>query len=179
MLANGFGKLFTFQILAENKQSLMRLDERLNATLSDPNGVLPDEISQTRAANRLVGLQIGLDRVFANSNNCCLKLTGRTGLYNNNDQQQTRLISLATPPVTFPASGDAGRLAFHAELGVSGKLRLTRCTNLIASYRATYINGVAVASEQLGATNFLTGSGYHNNGSVLLHGATVGLEFVY
>lgn len=157
----------------------MRLDERLNATLSDPNGVLPDELFQTRAANRLVGLQIGIDKVFANQCNWCLKFTGRTGLYKNNGQQQSQLISLATPPVTFPASGSAGDLAFQAEVGISGKFRLSSCANIIAGYRAIYIDGLALASEQLAATNFLTSSGYHNSSSLLLHGVTAGLELVY
>lgn len=157
----------------------MRLDEDLNATLSDPNGVLPDEIFQTAATNRLVGLQIGVDRVFSNHCNWCLKFTGRAGLYKNSGQQQSQLISLATPAVTFPASGSATDLAFQAEFAVHGKFRLSSCANIIASYRAMYIDGLALAPQQLAATDFLTGSGYHNNSSLLLHGVTVGVEFVY
>lgn len=157
----------------------MRLDERLNITLADPNGVLPNELAQARSNNRLVGLQLGVDKVFANRCNWCLKFTGRAGLYGNNGHQRSQLISLATPPVTFPASGGEGDHAFHAELGVSGKFRLSSCANIIASYRAMFIDGVALASDQLAATNFLTSSGYSNSRSVMLHAATVGLEFVY
>lgn len=157
----------------------MRLDENLNATLTDPSGVLPDEIFQTSATNRLVGLQIGFDRVFSTNCNWCLKFTGRTGLYKNSGQQQSQLISLATPAVTFPANDSATDLAFQAELAVHGKFRLCSCANIIASYRAMYLNGLALAPEQLAATDFLTGSGHHNNSSLLLHGVTVGLELVY
>lgn len=157
----------------------IRLDERLNTTLADPSAVLPDEIIQARTNNRLVGLQIGADRVFANKSNWCLKFTGRAGVYGNNGHQRTQLISLATPPVTFPASGGTGNVAFQAELGVSGRFRLSPCANLVASYRAMFIDGVALASDQLAATDFLTQSGYDSNGSVLFHAATVGLELVY
>ncbi len=157
----------------------IRLDERLNITLTDPNAALPDELVRTRTNNRLIGLQLGVDKVFANDCSWCLKFTGRAGLYGNNGHQRSRLISLATPPVTFPAGEDGGNLAFQAELGVSGKFRLSPCANLIASYRVMFLDGVALAPDQISATNFLTRTGYDSNGSLLLHGVTIGVELVF
>ena len=157
----------------------MRFDERLNAALSDANSVLPDELVQTRTANRLVGLQLGADQVFANRDNWCVTVAGRVGLYGNSGRQRGQLISLASPPVVFGAEGGADAVAFHAELGVIGKFRLSPNVNLVTSYRTIFIDGLALASEQLAATDFLTKSGYHSNGSVLLQAVTVGLEVVF
>lgn len=158
---------------------MLNLDERLNGTFSDPAGALPDELIQVQTRNRLTGLQVGADSVLRSGCNWCTKLSVRTGLYTNSGSQNSRLISLATPPVTFPAGGASHDLAWHLELGLSGKWRLSSCANLFASYRMIYIDGLALAPGQFASTSFLSRTGFHDNGAVLLHGITAGLEFCY
>jgi len=46
-------------------------------------------------------------------------------------------------------------------------------------YRAIFIEGLALESEQFGRTNFLDQSGFHNNVFMLLDATTVGVEFMY
>jgi hypothetical protein len=60
-----------------------------------------------------------------------------------------------------------------------GKIRLAPWANVVAGYRAIYIDGVALASDQLAASNLVTGSGLNNSSSLLLHGANVGLELAF
>jgi hypothetical protein len=158
---------------------MMNVDEVLDAKFVDPANVLPDELIGTSTSNRLLGLQLGADRVWRTGSNWCMKLTSRVGVYGNRSEQSTQLISLATAPVTFPAGGAGGEIAWHAEIGVSGKLRLSSCANLIASYRVMYLDGLALASDQLAATSFLSGYGFARDGAIFLNGATVGLELVY
>lgn len=157
----------------------IRLNERLNATLSDPAGIVPDELIRVRTENDVYGIHWGVDSIVANTERCCVTLLGRVGLMGNRMDQQTQMVSLSSPVVTFTADGDAGDLAWLAELGFTGKFRLTSCANLTAGYRAIFLDGVALAPEQLGASSFLTNTGLHTNGSLLLHAATVGLEVAY
>lgn len=157
----------------------MRLDDEFNARLADPANVLPDELVQSVTRNRLFGFQIGADHVLRNCDSWCLRLKGRAGMYGNAGSQESALISLATPPVIFPASGGSSDLAFHAELGAEAKIRLSNCANLLFGYRVMTLDGLAIATDQLGAINFLNQAGYHSNGLVVMQAINVGLEFVY
>lgn len=157
----------------------MRLDEQLNGTLIDPAGAVPDELIQTKTQNRLFGFQIGADYVFRNCCNWCLKMNARAGMYGNDGNQKGNLISLAAPPVVFPAQGGAGDLAFHAEFGFEGKIRISNCVNLVGGYRVMLIDGLSLASEQLAATNFPAQSGYDSSGSVVLQEISIGVEVAY
>lgn len=158
---------------------ILRLNEVLNAAFVDPGGILPDELIRTTTQNDLYGLQVGADSILLHRPRWCAKVNGRIGLYGNAADQNTQLTTNATLPVTFTANGKQGDLAFHAELGLSGKFRLSPWANLTAGYRALYIDGLALAPEQLAASSFLTNSGFHGNSAILLHAATVGLEFAY
>ena len=100
-------------------------------------------------------------------------------MYGNAGSQQSALISLAAPAVTFPASGDASDVAFHAELGAEGKLRLCDSANLLFGYRVMTLDGLAIATQQLGAIDFLNQAGYEANGRVVMQAVNVGVEFVY
>lgn len=157
----------------------MRLDERLNGTLVDPAGAVPDELIQTETQNRLFGFQIGADYVFRSSCHWCLKLKARAGMYGNDGNQKSNLISLAAPPVVFPAQGGAGDLAFHAECGLHGKIRMSNRINLIGGYRVMLIDGLSLASDQIAATNFPAQAGYDGGGSVVMQQITIGVELVY
>jgi len=157
----------------------IQFDEQLQFTLSDPNAILPDELVQTQTTNRLVGLQLGAEHVFANGSNWCLTFKSRVGLYGNPGRQRSQLVSLANPPVTFRAGGGTGNVAYTAELGITGKYRLSNCLNIVAGYQVMVLDGLALATDQLAVTDFLDQSGYNNDGSVLMHGATVGVEFVF
>ncbi|MEZ6126481.1 MAG: hypothetical protein R3C49_25445 [Planctomycetaceae bacterium] len=158
---------------------MFRLQEDLTAIFADPFGVLPDEQMLTETDNHLYGLQIGLDRGILEGCRSCLRLRSRVGLYGNQSDQLSQAVSLASPPVTFPVRGSGQSLAFQAELGLQAGFRITESLNLITSYRCMYLNGLAVASEQLAASNFPLATGLHTNGSLLLQSTSVGLEFVY
>lgn len=158
---------------------LLRVNEGLNTALLDPANVLPPELISTQTQNDLYGLQLGIDSTLIGRPQWCISVSARTGLYANDTDQQTTLTSLATPPVTFSAGGDSRDLAWHAEIGVVGKWQLNGLTNITFGYRAIYVDGLALAPEQLAVTDFLTTTGLSSDSHLLLHAATVGVELSY
>lgn len=156
----------------------VNLNENLNGTLADLTGITSQTL-QTSVDNDLFGLQIGLDAVIADKLNWCLKLDGRVGVLGNEAQQRTEVVSLAAPPVTLSGADDSGDLAFLAEVGISAKVKLLPRVNFTAGLKTIYLDGLALAPEQLGTVNFVSGSGIHTSGDLLLHTATAGLELFY
>jgi hypothetical protein len=65
------------------------------------------------------------------------------------------------------------------EAGIS--VRYCFCENLAVrgDYRAVWVDGVALASEQINATNYLDFSGAATSGDVFYHGSFLGLEYTY
>lgn len=158
---------------------MLRLTEQLDGRLVSPTATLPDEVISIATDNRLFGFQVGADYVFHSSCCWCFRVKGRLGMYGNDGNQQSNLISLATPPVTFPAGGGNDSLAFHGEFGIDAKYKLSECVNLLFAYRLMVLDGVALAPNQLAATDFVTRAGYGDGGSVLLNGFHIGMELVY
>jgi len=56
---------------------------------------------------------------------------------------------------------------------------VTTCLSLRLSYGVVWLTDVALASEQLNATNFFSRDGIRDNGDVFYHGGFVGLEYGY
>ena len=149
------------------------LKESIDASLVDPGAILAARTVGIRADNRLYGVQLGTDYVSSVSHRLCLKMFGRVGLYGNVIDNSTTLSSVGT------SGGSDGEIAIHGELGVSAAFRLTPWLQATLGARTMYLDGLALASEQPGATTFGSSIGVHGNGSLLLHAATAGLEFIY
>lgn len=157
----------------------LQLTDDLNARLVSSVAGIPDELVDTSAENRLYGFHAGADYVFRSSCCWCFRMKGRFGMYGNNGSQQSNLTSLAAPPVVFPAGGGNNSLAWHGEFGLDAKYKVSECVNLLFAYRLMYLDGVALAPEQLQGTNFVSQAGYNSGGSVLLNGFHLGVELVY
>lgn len=129
--------------------------------------------------NDLYGGQIGMDLGLWNSGGPFTVIgTGKAGVFYNNAFQRT---SYQQPGLTPSASAVADQTAFFGELGVNGSLRLTDWLSWRVGYVLFWLNGVALPADQLSTTNLNdvtapVGATINTNGSVLLHGATTGLE---
>ena len=153
-----------------------RVDEFLSSRLVDDQSAVPDERVQSSVRNRCYGWQVGADYVWRHR--CwCLSINGRAGVYSNRGQHIGQLISLAATPVAFPAAGGDNTLAFHAELNLAARWKLAESTRLVLGYRVQWLEGLALAAEQWGNTSFLSRSGYHHNGSLLVNSLSAGVEF--
>ena len=155
------------------------LTESLTTTLADPNGQLADEVLATKTINRLYGAQIGLDVSLSGDCRYCIDLYGRAGIYGNDASTATQLISVVNPPDGFTAGGGAGQTSFLGEIGIKGRFRLNENLNFYSSYNVLFLEGVALAPDQIAATDILSGTGHSASGGILLYGGTVGLEFTY
>ena len=54
---------------------------------------------------------------------------------------------------------------------------LTERLSLRASYNVLWVDSVALASDQIAASNLVLGTGINPDGDVFYHGAMVGLEY--
>lgn len=154
----------------------LNLDEALTSTLVDPSNAFPDEIIQSVTDNRLFGIQLGITHNLLSTPNFCLKFDGNAGLFANDASQRSQLISLATPPVVFPANAAATDAAGLFELGIQGKWKLCSHANATFGYRVLALQGVSLASDQLRSVDFLNQRGLNNDSTLVLQTLTAGLE---
>lgn len=126
--------------------------------------------------NRLYGGQVGLDALLFDGPCWRVNAVGKAGIYGNSSDQVTRTAGIggALPFINYTGN----QTSFVGEFGVNAGYRMTDNLTLIGGYNLLWVNGVALAPDQLAATNIATGVGtLANNGNVLYHGVNVGLEY--
>ena len=152
----------------------LQLDEALRTNLvstSFPAGT--DEIYNVFTSNNLYGLDLGLETLLYSSCDCCLEGFLRGGAFANDADQNSALRT-----AVGDNSGSDTSFAYVLEAGLTGTWSLCQNLNLRAEYLAMYIDGVALASDQIPTTSFPAG-GLTTDGDVFVHGGTLGLEFVF
>jgi hypothetical protein len=152
-------------------------DEALNIQNTTPLG--PETIG-VDAANNLYGGQVGYDLILWNrKQRVRVNTVGKAGVFYNQVSQQTDVVSPGTPPVIATVTSGAERTSFFGEIGGTVNFRLTKWLDWRLGYSLFWLSGVATPAQQLSlvdieATPPTTAIG--SNGSVLLHGATTGVE---
>ena len=134
-------------------------------------------IYNVRTANHLYGGQFGA-RLRRWQDRFGWEATGKAGLFGN-DAQQTQSVTTFPPFALRPAvSSSGGEVAFVGELNLTGLYRLTNVWNLRAGYNAIWIEGLALAPDQLdfNLTSATGGTQLHNGGGMFLQGVNLGLE---
>lgn len=149
----------------------IELDEHVH--LDADTAVLPSTYDAF-TANRLYGGQLGLEANLWCRNRLTVEGVGKVGVYYNDSGQFS---ALDTGAVVFSAGATSERAAFAAELGLAGSYCLTDNLSLRASYNLLFIDSVALATDQIPATNIIMGTGISSSGDVFYHGAMVGLEY--
>ena len=99
-----------------------------------------------------------------------LTWSAKFGLYGNDADQTSTL----TGAVGQRADASADTAAFVGEFKIGLEFPLTRCLTLSCGYDVFLMERVAIATDQLQATNFFTGTGSDNEGNALFHGASIG-----
>jgi hypothetical protein len=127
--------------------------------------------------NRLFGGQIGA-RLRATVNRFGLELTGKTGIYGNAAEQNQTVIDYPDFPLRPTTSAKGGNVAFEGEVNLSAICRLTDVWSLKAGYSLIWIEGLALAPDQLDFNFAASPSGNQltNTGGLFLHGANAGIE---
>jgi hypothetical protein len=126
--------------------------------------------------NRLYGGQLGAQMLLWCGECLSVSVDGKAGVYGNNAEQAA---VASTNVARLLAAGQDDRTAFVGELGIVGVAQLTDCLAIRGGYRLLWLDGVALASDQLAVTNFDTGTGFDGSGDLFYHGALIGLELTY
>ena len=155
------------------------LDESLVGLLVDPAAIAANQQMSVAVDNRLFGIQVGMDAMLAGDRQHSIEAYGRAGIYHGDSDTVSRQTTFTTPAVGFGASGSDGQASSVCEIGLQAKCRLAENLDFYGRYQATWINDVALASNQLTATNLMTGSVGPANANVIYHGAVFGLEYAF
>jgi hypothetical protein len=156
----------------------INLGERLNITAQRTvSGAVEEGTYNIRTANNLYGAQLGA-RARRTQGRFGWEATATGGIFGNSAQQTQTVTDfpnfLLRPTVSSSRSG----AAFVGGANLSGLYLLNDVWNLRAGYSALWIEGLALAPDQLDF-NFAaspSGNQLHNRGGLLLHGVNVGLE---
>ncbi len=158
----------------------INLGEKLDIATQATEDVGPEHGSYNlRTSNHLYGAQLGA-RLRRLRGSFGWEATGKAGIYGNDSQQRqsvTDFPDFEQPYRTVSSSG--GGVAFVGEVNLSALYRLTDVWNVRTGYNAMWIEGLALAPDQLDF-NFAimdpSGNPLRNGGGMFLHGVNVGLE---
>jgi hypothetical protein len=135
------------------------------------------DIFNTKTGNDLYGGQVGADLMLWNRwKDVKVNGIGKAGVFYNQAYSRTNV-----PTELVPIDGDAeaDQTALFAEVGANATVKLTHWLSWRIGYSVFWLSGVATPVDQLdrvGQAPPLEQPRINTNGSVLLHGATTGLE---
>jgi hypothetical protein len=155
----------------------LSLDEDLG--LLGNNVGVADAIYNIDTDNNLYGAQTG--GRFRSFRGCWgWELLGKAGIFGNDSSQSQDIVDElgVNDFVVRNTSDDSGTAAFVGEFGFSGLARLTCNSGLRCGYNLLWIEGVALAPDQLDFSNTAqSGLALDNGGGTFIHGFNFGLEY--
>ncbi len=125
--------------------------------------------------NDLYGIQIGAVGTPVVPFDGFLSITafGKLGIYGNDARQRSRFDTGAANLLVH-ASADTS--SFVGEAGIIARMQLTERLALFGGYNLVWLDRIAVASDQIAASDFFNGTGSNDRGSAVFHGANVTIE---
>lgn len=154
----------------------IRLDEQLRMDANAP--VLgQSSVFTFDTENNLYGFQIGALGRALNLRCNRLHVDGliKAGIYANEARHDALLRIQGVGAAQFSANDRTTHAAFCGEVGASVTYDLSRCWSIQAGYQCYWVTGVAIAGDQIGATNLVTQTGINVNSDAFYHGATAGI----
>lgn len=171
-----------------------RYDEDFDYFSDLSNTVLtgaPDEVHYTiDVTNDLLGVQIGGDVEYLIMPRLSASFGTKFGLYGNHIDHRSRIGSSAGPATVaggpnagtvWDISSDKDDVAFLGEVALALHYQISSGWSLRGGYRALAVTGIALPSAQI-PNNFEDVFGVaqiDSNGSMILHGAFLGVEYNY
>jgi hypothetical protein len=154
----------------------LKWDEDFNIHALDQDGDVSDYLVET--TNDLYGGQLGL-RLTNGGPRFGWELTGKAGVFANSARQSQLLRDDNNTIVVRNASSGATETAFIGDLNGSLYYHLTRFIRVRGGYNAIWIDGLALAPDQLDYSAATGAQPLVGDGQVFLHGANLGLEAVW
>jgi len=128
-----------------------------------------------QTSNDLYGAQLGL-----RLRNCWGRFSGealaKAGIFANHATQSQYVIDFPDFYLRDPVSSSHTGLAFAGELGLTGIYQINQNWGLRAGYSLIWLQGVALAPEQLDYSFPDGGTTLHRDAGLLLHGVHLGVE---
>lgn len=130
----------------------------------------------TNSRNDLYGAQVG-SRIRRCRGRFSLEGTAKVGIFYNQAGQEQVFVDFPNFLLRPSVSANGNNVACVSELNLTGIYQLNRTWGLRAGYNVMWIEGVALAPNQLDFSFASTsGTGLHAGGGLFLHGVNVGLE---
>ncbi|MFV1967688.1 MAG: BBP7 family outer membrane beta-barrel protein [Pirellulaceae bacterium] len=156
----------------------------------DPGTPQPDSRGQmdydVRTHNSLTGPQIGGDLWTSVIPGISIGAEGKAGVYGNYAQQSTQIVATTSNPALTNTLSERDNSSDVALIGEASLLFIYRTSpnwTIRGGYTFVYLDGVALAPENFNSTvpfsSTRTLQPLNDNGSVLLHGFTAGLEWMW
>ena len=156
----------------------LNLGERLNISAQRTvSGAVEEGAYNIHTTNNLYGMQLG-GRLRRTRGRFGWESTGAAGIFGNDAQQRQSVTDFPNFPLRPTVSSSRGEVAFVSGANFSALYLLNNVWNLRAGYNILWIEGLALAPDQLDF-NFAasqSGNQLHNGGGVFFHGVNVGLE---
>jgi hypothetical protein len=149
---------------------------RLNGTL--PAAGVNAALNLT-TANHLYGAQTGLDlRLWDRGGPFRFEGLFKAGIFGNAANQRTTDQSTIGSTTVFSAAVGANRpqVAFVGDIALTGVYQITNALSFRGGYQLLWINGLALATDQVPALSLPNSTGLRSVGGVFYHGAFVGGE---
>jgi hypothetical protein len=155
---------------------MLELDENLNTA---GTAVVGSELVtlDVNAYNHLYGFQVGADvEVYNYGGPLQINTICKAGVYQNYASQNIRRIDTGVSDEMLGATRE--RTAFMGEVGVVATYSITKRLAFRATVQAVWLEGIALAPEQIGESNFRTSEAYVDAaGGVFYYGGGLGLEY--
>jgi hypothetical protein len=150
----------------------LRLAEELTLTANDSDSGTSNYSTQSQSD--LIGGQLGL-RTERFSDRWSWQLTLKAGLYGS-FPRKTLWLDTNNTFILRNASAQSGSVAFIGDIEILARYQLSDVWALRGGYCAVVVAGVANAPDQLDFDNLATSGQQVARGSLLLHGASIGIE---
>ena len=157
---------------------MAELDELYSAYGIGARSPVPISLN-TNTFNHLYGFQVGADWEFYNMGGP-LRISAlcKSGIYGNSAVQSSRQIETGMSDQTLDSFRN--QVAFMGEAGAVATYQVTCHLSLRASCQAVWIEGVALAPEQIGATDFVGGAAtIDTHGGIFYYGGGLGAELKF
>ena len=152
----------------------LSLNEQFNLRAIDSDSGASDY--HIHARNSLFGGQLGA-RVERRWRCIDWELTGKAGVFGNVGHQGTWMGDFDNTVILRDSATTRNNVAFVGDLNWTVSFRLNDVWTIRGGYTVMWVEGLALATDQLDFTDTVTsGTAVRNGGGVFLHGANVGLE---
>jgi hypothetical protein len=130
-----------------------------------------------QAANRLYGGQAGAALTLVNRGAARIDSVMKAGLYGNAASNRFTVAQVIGP--AFGTGDSSGQVAFAGEIGIVGVYQWTDHIALRGGYQLLWLDGVALAPDQVAATQILSADGIDTTGDAFYHGALLGVDVTW